>query len=392
MSDALFSLNADLAKLRNEGYLVQRFGGFLVMREVPYLNAQRQVKRGTLISDLLLSGDRTCKPQPHTVYFDGDYPCNTDGGTLAAAIGAGDGPGNIGHCLVARYRFSSKPSEQGYSDYFEKMTNYAKILSGPAAVVDPNATARVFREPEEEEGSVFHYVETASDRVGIGALTARLEGERVAIIGVGGTGSYVLDQIAKTPVREIRLIDGDDFLQHNAFRAPGAPSLDTLRQVHKKVDYFASIYGRMHRHVIPHAVAISADTVDLLDGVTVAFLCMDAGGAKRLAVEHLEAAGVPFIDVGMGLELVDGSLGGILRVTMSTPAARDGFRQHVSFSGDDGEDVYASNIQVADLNMLNASLAVIKWKKLLGFYRDLEHELQCSYTTDGNLLINGGQG
>ncbi|CAN2525454.1 MULTISPECIES: hypothetical protein [Burkholderia] len=53
--------------------------------------------------------------------------------------------------------------------------------------------------------------------------------------------------------------------------------------------------------------------------------------------------------------------------------------------------MYASNIQVADLNALNAVLAVIKWKKLRGFYRDLDREHHSTYTTDGNLLLNSGQ-
>ena len=33
-----------------------------------------------------------------------------------------------------------------------------------------------------------------------------------------------------------------------------------------------------------------------------------------------------------------------------------------------GEDDYSSNIQVADLNALNAILAIIRWKRYLGFY------------------------
>ena len=45
--------------------------------------------------------------------------------------------------------------------------------------------------------------------------------------------------------------------------------------------------------------------------------------------------------------------------------------------------------QVADLNALNAVLAVVKWKKIRGFYRDLEREHHCTYTTDGNMLITG---
>ena len=112
-----------------------------------------------------------------------------------------------------------------------------QCLAGPAEVLKPGISPRTFRAPEDEENSVFNYTETASDRVGIGALTVLLAYERVAIIGLGGTGSYVLDFVAKTPVREIRIIDGDEFLQHNAFRAPGAPSLDELREAPKKVDY-----------------------------------------------------------------------------------------------------------------------------------------------------------
>jgi len=274
-------------------------------------------------------------------------------------------------------------------DYHHKMTSYANIIAGPAAVLKPGSTPRTFREPEEEEDSVFNYVETASDRAGIGVLTERLASERVAIIGGGGTGGCILDFVAKTPVREIRLFDSDDFLTHNAFRAPGAPSLEELREVPKKVDYLKRIYSRMHRNIVAHDVALGADNIHLFDGVTFAFLSLDAGGAKRLIIEKLEVIGAAFVDVGTGLELDDGSLGGILRVTASTPEKQDHVPQRISFVGGAAEDIYASNIQVADLNALNAVLAVIKWKKIRGFYRDLEHEHHCTYTTDGNMLING---
>ncbi len=357
------------------------------MRDVPYVTAERQVKRGTIISDLCLSGDRTIKPEPHTVHFNGEFPCSAEGVPLSA-IGAGSNDVELGHGLRARHMFSSKPSSEGYANYFDKMSTYASILSGAAAVLEPGATPRVYREPDPEEDSIFNYVENASDRAGIGALTTLFDNERIAILGIGGTGAYVIDQVAKTPAREIRIIDGDDFLQHNAFRAPGAPSISQLRELPKKVDYYAKIYSRMHRGIKPHAVSISSETLHLLDGVSFAFLCMEAGDAKRMAVEKLEAMGISFIDVGMGLELVDGSLGGILRVSASVPGDRATFRSRVSLASG-GNDVYASNIQVADLNMLNAALAVIKWKKMRGFYRDLEGELQSTYTTDANFLDNG---
>ncbi|ODM77106.1 hypothetical protein [Bradyrhizobium elkanii] len=91
--------------------------------------------------------------------------------------------------------------------------------------------------------------------------------------------------------------------------------------------------------------------------------------------------GIPFVDVGMGLELVDGSLGGILRVIASTPDMRahvhDG-RVSLGSAGAEN-DLYATYIQVADLNALNAAMAVVKWKKVRGFYRDLEREHHSTY-------------
>ena len=387
MSPEPFNRSPDLKRLRDEGYFVQIRGGFLVMREVPYVNERRQVLTGTLISSLNMAGDETRVPDTHVVHFDGDFPCDADGNAVQG-ITHGSGDNALGHGLTARHSFSSKP-DGGYTNYHHKMTSYANILSGPAEVLRPEVSPRVFREPEEEENSVFNYTETASDRVGIGALTDKLARERLAIIGLGGTGSYVLDLVAKTPVQEIRLFDDDEFLQHNAFRSPGAPTLEELREAPKKVEYLKAIYSRMRRGIVAHAVNLEESNIHLLDGVTFAFLCMDAGEAKRLIVRKLEEIGAGFIDVGMGLELDDGSLGGILRVTASTPDKRDHVHQgRIPFAGGGKDDIYASNIQVADLNALNGVLAVVKWKKIRGFYRDLEREHHCTYTTDGNALDN----
>lgn len=389
MSHPAFSLSPDLRRLREEGFFVQIRNGLLIMRDVPYVDAARQVQRGTLISTLNLAGDVAQRPDPHTIHFDGAFPCNAAGAPIEAIRHTSDNF-NLGGGIAAKHQFSSKPSDTGrYDDYYHKMTTYAATLGGPAAVLQPGITAKTFRVPDNEEASVFNYTETASDRAGIGALTEKLAGRKIAIIGLGGTGSYVLDMVVKTPVREIHLIDGDEFLQHNAFRAPGAPSIEELREAPKKVDYLKSIYSKMHRGIVAHAVPIGPDNVSLLDRVDFAFICMDSGEAKRLVVARLEANRASFVDVGMGLELVDGSLGGILRVTTSTPAKRDHVHQgRISFAGGGGNDIYSSNIQVADLNALNAVLAVIKWKKLCGFYRDLEHEHHCAYTTDGNTIDN----
>ena len=391
MSRALFSRSPDLKRLRDEGYFVQIAGGHLIMREVPYVDANRKVRTGTLVSVLDTAGDITTKPGSHVVFFDGDSPCGADGKPIK---GVGYHPVRHSYSAgaTALLQLSSKPGPQGYANYFDKMSTYATLLAGPAAVLDTGATPRVYREfSDPEDDSVFNYVETASDRVGIGATTQKLETECVAIIGLGGTGGYILDLVAKTPVREIRLFDADEFLTHNAFRAPGAPSLEELREAPRKVDYFERIYSRMHRGVKAFAEALTEKNIDLLNGVTIAFISMDSGPAKRAIVDKLNDLHVPFIDVGMGLELTKNGITGILRVTTGTPEKADHISGRISFEGGGDDDIYATNIQVADLNAFNAILAVIKWKKLCGFYADLEREHNSTYTVDGNLLVNGDE-
>lgn len=90
----------------------------------------------------------------------------------------------------------------------------------------------------------------------------------------------------------------------------------------------------------------------------------------------------------MGVNLVGESLQGILRATTSTSEQRDHFRSCVSLGDVDADDDYNRNIQIADLNALNAALAVIKWKKCRGFYHDLDREHHATYTIDGNQLLN----
>ena len=88
----------------------------------------------------------------------------------------------------------------------------------------------------------------------------------MAIVGLGGTGSYILDYVAKTPVKEIHLFDGDEFLNHNAFRAPGQND-EELRSKLKKVHYLQSRYVTMRRGIVPHDFFITAETVEHLRGM-----------------------------------------------------------------------------------------------------------------------------
>lgn len=391
MSLPLTSRNPDLVRLVQDGYELAIMHNHLVITGVPYVNSKTEIRLGTLVSDMAsISGDVTASPvQPHIAMWAGEYPCDSTGRPLEKLRHQSiDQP--LGPSLTVNHSFSNKPRE-GYRDYHHKMSTYVAMIERHAKALDPSVTARTHRLIEcDDPNSPFQYPDTASGRIGITNVMRSLELARVGIFGVGGTGSYVLDLVAKTPVREIAIFDSDSFLQHNAFRAPGAPSVDQLRALPTKVDYFAGIYSRMHRGVVPHAFAISEDTIDKIGALDFAFICMDPGTPKRLLVDYLERNGISFVDVGMGIELIDNALTGLVRVTTSTPKNRDHTSQpgRISFKDAGKDNIYAKNIQIADLNALNAALAVIRWKKHFGFYADLGHEHHAIFALNGNVIIN----
>ena len=385
MSTTLITRSDDLRRLRNEGYEIVVQANFLVLRNIPYVAEGGEVAWGTLVSQLAVSGDITTKPDDHVVYFDGDLPRDVEGNPVWKE-GYTPHSQDFGDGLAVKWMFSRKPPD-GYVDYYDKMTRYVRAISEPAAILDPSATPKTFTVIEAESAdSPFKYLDTASSRAEIGVATEKLKIGPVAIVGLGGTGSYILDLVAKTPVREIHLFDDDKFLQHNAFRSPGAPSIEALRSARSKAEYFRDLYLPMRNHIHAHG-AIDESTVDSLKDMEFVFIAAN-GSARRLIAEKLEEYDVPFIDVGMGLDQVESLIHGLLRATTSTASTRDLARQRLPVPTPEADDIYATNIQVADLNALNASLAVIKWKKLCGFYSDFQSEYSSVYQVNGNVLTN----
>jgi hypothetical protein len=383
MSNSLIAHSPDLQRLRNEGYDIKVQDAKVVVDRVPYVTPEKTIKRGTLRSPLRLAADRVIHPDPHTVEFTGDCcPCDANGNALKELVPGGNTAG-FG-------TFSRKPQQGHYLNYYDQFTTYIALMEGPAQEIDPEAKARVFPVVETtEEESVFCYLDTATSRAGITAVSKKLEINRVVIIGIGGTGSYILDLLSKTPVKKIDVYDSDALLTHNAFRSPGAPSLEELRNHPKKTSYFTERYSNMHRGIRPHE-AIDENTVNELQGADFAFIAMDPVEIKGLIVKKLVEFKIPFIDVGMGISLVEETtmLGGLLRVTTVTPEKNDHIGAFLPTQGI-GYNEYSQNIQTADLNALNAALAVIKWKKWAGFYADIRKEFQSVYQITSNHITNG---
>lgn len=386
MQQQLINLSPDLKKLRDEGYKIEIKGGYLIIHHIPYVNSNKEIKYGKLISTLALNNNRTIKPDTHVISFMGENPCNRDG-TIITAIQHSNPNKVLFDGIIINYAFSNKPPN-GYADYYQKVTRYVEIITSQAISIDSNVTAKTFKVvTESDEETVFNYIDTNSSRANIYQINSKFKGQRIGIIGLGGTGSYILDLVSKTPVDEILLFDGDTFLQHNAFRSPGSPSVEDLDKQHKKVDYFASIYSRMHKGIKPYAVKITEGNNNLLSGLSYVFLCIDKNNAKGSIISKLQQLGISFIDVGLGVNIADDNLVGMVRLTVGTPSKNGHLKNRIG-TDDIDDNEYSTNIQIADLNALNAVLAVIKWKKLSGFYQDLKEEHHCTYTINTGQLIN----
>lgn len=395
MSRRLTSLNPCLAKLVHEGYELEFHPGLLLVHGVPYVTSQRQVALGTLVSELSMeSPDIVGRPSSHQMYFIGEHPCYSDG-RLFTPVQYSSGDFNLGNGLQAQHYFSHKRKNQhgawiDYEDYYVKVKTYVRAISGQAKILDPNVDARSYKVTRwADDATPFLYSDTASTRAGILAINERASALKVAIVGLGGTGGYVLDFLAATYVPEIHLFDGDYLRQHNAFRAPGAISPETLGRQLRKVEWFSEHYGQFRRGVVPHAQMIDDGNVHSLAQFDYVFICIDRGSARALILERLRDTGTIVIDCGMGMQVSSSEqkLWGTARTTTSTPANRD---QAASLMPqvDRDDDVYRSNIQIVEMNALNAAMAVLRFKRMAGMFTDDRQEMESTYNTALSQLSN----
>lgn len=396
MQNQIISHSDDLKRLRDEGFDIRIKHGHLFVYDIPYVNGSEEIKYANLITVLnrsqkIIDGkpqEIAGKPTTHVAYFTGELPCYSNGHPIEPLRRASRT--KIADGIIVNWAFSIKPEGQLPSDYYHLVTNYVQMIEVHAQEIDSNVTARNFNIVETEEESVFHYFDTNSSRAEIIPISNKLKGQKLGIIGLGGTGSYILDLVSKTEVSEIHLFDGDDFLQHNAFRAPGAASKEELSLKQKKTSYYHSVYSKMRKGIIDHPEYFTSKSLVLLNNLDFVFLCFDKGSIKKDIVERLELLEKPFVDVGISVESVNNDcLIGTMKVVSSKNGCRNIIHEknRIDFSDAD-EDIYNDNVQIAELNSFNACLAVIKWKKYFGFYQDRNYENFTYYSTNNHLFID----
>lgn len=381
MIETLAKHNEDIDRLLKKGYALSLDNNYLVVRDIPYIDDNRNLQVGAIVSTLVFVNHQKVTQQDHQIFFCGSHPHELDG-TAIRNLGGGPVSLQLGSDdLTVQRSFSNKPPSGSFNDWFDKIESYVTIIAGPA--IDKfDANPYTFRIVKENFRSVFTFRDTLTSKAVIGDLSANLEEDTIAIIGLGGTGSYLLDFLVKTPVKEIRGFDLDWYHVHNAFRSPGKLCEEELGK--RKAEVYRKRYEGFRNNINIYPSYITSDSEKDLTGVTFAFVSVDSGASRSEIFDLLIRLKIPFIDVGMGLDRDMGSISGTLRTTsFSKESARDIVNRRLSPLSDIPDDVYKHNIQISELNALNACLAVIKYKQLRGFYTDDNSYYHTLFNIDG---------
>lgn len=374
----LASRNSDLGRLIDKGYaLAVDATNHLVIRDIPYVDAQKKLKVGSIVAKMTTPDNEAFHQTDHQIFFAGDMPHGLDGKPM---LHLGGGPRSItlsadAEDVIVKRSFSYKFKEKGvmrpYKDFEEKIDAYVGQISTPAIELFKASPFTHNVVQNFKPDSIFKFQDTHTSRADLTELAETLSNDVIAIIGAGGTGSYILDFLAKSRVKEIRVFDLDEYHVHNAFRSPGGVSDGEFGK--PKVEVFANRYSSFREGIVPICKFVDSDSAADFEGVTFAFVSVDKGSSRSQIFDLLIKQKIPFIDVGMGLKKKNGPLRGMIRATYySVEQAEEVMKLRLAEMADGEENLYRTNIQIGELNALNACLAVLKFKKIRGFYDELE--------------------
>lgn len=159
-------------------------------------------------------------------------------------------------------------------------------------------------EPPPQEGHAD--TEFARQVLALGELGQQVISQlEVAIVGAGGTGSAVGEQLARLGVRRFVLIDDDRIVRSNVTRIYGSTPYDAKRK-RLKVDVLARLIKKISPkssvEKFSSSVTEQGFTERLVD-VDVVFCCTDTDGSRavlnELAYRHL----VPVLDLGCKIDV-----------------------------------------------------------------------------------------
>ena len=289
---------------------------------------------------------------------------NADGTPIGNHIG---GDGETWSNISIKKGGQGSPEEDGSAS--DLVHRYAKQIVGAVSAAGYSETASLAKR------GPFRIPNTFEARAALGPVQDRIRDKRIAIIGLGGTGAYVLDLVAKTPVSEIHLLDADHVEWHTFVRAPGAPTAGEIESLRgnalTKVAYYHSRYASLREGIYTHAVRIDSPSMfaTFLSShpVDFAFVCIDQqkdsdSPRQDVVYEALCEAEIPFIDSGVSIALEDHKVRGAVTTSFYAKGS-EAWREAIPNARVEGNAPGYRNVQLPEVNALAASLAVMEWRR-----------------------------
>ena len=253
----LASRNEFIKCLEEQGYLLDFVDGCLFIYGLPYIDKQGELAYGDWASPLDVSKDGVIDPpSDHQAWFRGERPHDQNGRMLR--LGGGPQKQKLAVGFESDHRFSFKlQDDRGlnriYNSFEEKASTYLDVITGPALAAFPDATPlKAIEALAKEQGTPLKFPDTMSSRYQMNDISRKLDGLKVAIVGLGGTGSYILDYIARTHLAEISLFDDDKVHLHTIFRYPGFIQ-NAIGKL--KIEALTQQYGIWHDNIVPRVNA-----------------------------------------------------------------------------------------------------------------------------------------
>jgi hypothetical protein len=239
------------------------------------------------------------------------------------------------------------------------MTTYVNILTESVSHIDSTVNARKWVPSTiVSNDNRLKHIDTNASRANIVHLNKLFENKKVAIIGIWWTGSYILDLISRLPLEQIGLFDDDTYSIHNFFRAPGNQESNWDKS---KSQVFYEVYSNRHKNITVTECKINESNLTLLDNFDFIFICIDSINGRKTITDYLNQRAINYIDTGIGMGITENWLYWQVKISNSLS---------IDEVPEDENNIYKQNIQIAEVNSLAASIAVIEWKKRIGYYWD----------------------
>ena len=190
-----------------------------------------------------------------------------------------------------------------------------------------------------------------------------VRGDRIAVAGLGGVGSWIADIMTKSDVSELHAWDDDLIEDKNILRMPGAVHPKWIGK--SKARWFEDTYRQIHPKVYGHEEKVYAGNFEeFLSGINFGFVAVDNDEGLEAACDALAGANIPFVNVGLSIDRRQGQVTVSVRLITAYPH-NESWQSAVPRVDRSGQEVYGG-LELPDISAMAVGLAVQSWRKIRG--------------------------